>query len=72
MRFSTLTGALVFGTTGASASIEMRDQFQPTEDSLACFYMTNELDWKGEGQNICAVSGQCSQSLLAYFSTCRH
>ncbi|KAI7083172.1 hypothetical protein KC356_g7779 [Hortaea werneckii] len=45
------------------ADIQRRDEFQPTADSLNCLYMTNDVNWAGEGQNLCNLSGYCSNSL---------
>ncbi|KAI7349946.1 hypothetical protein KC354_g13025 [Hortaea werneckii] len=45
------------------ANIQRRDEFQPTADSLNCLYMTNDVSWAGEGQNLCNLSGYCSNSL---------
>ncbi|RMZ24011.1 hypothetical protein D0859_11939 [Hortaea werneckii] len=42
------------------ANIQRRDEFQPTADSLNCLYMTNDVSWAGEGQNLCNLSGYCS------------
>ncbi|RMZ01321.1 hypothetical protein D0860_07664 [Hortaea werneckii] len=42
------------------ANIQPRDEFQPTADSLNCLYMTNDVNWAGEGQNLCNLSGYCS------------
>ncbi|GAB1733528.1 hypothetical protein NU195Hw_g9294t1 [Hortaea werneckii] len=42
------------------ANIRPRDEFQPTADSLNCLYMTNDVNWAGEGQNLCNLSGYCS------------
>ncbi|KAI6904569.1 hypothetical protein D0869_07653 [Hortaea werneckii] len=47
----------------ALADIQARDEFQPTADSLNCLYMTNDISWAGEGQNLCNLSGYCSNSL---------
>ncbi|RMY52757.1 hypothetical protein D0864_14215 [Hortaea werneckii] len=45
------------------ANIQPRDEFQPTAGSLNCLYMTNDVNWAGEGQNLCNLSGFCSDSL---------
>ncbi|KAI7155432.1 hypothetical protein KC349_g6994 [Hortaea werneckii] len=45
------------------ADIQPRDEFQPTADSLNCLYMTNDVNWAGESQNLCNLSGYCSNSL---------
>ncbi|KAI6886923.1 hypothetical protein KC318_g9333 [Hortaea werneckii] len=45
------------------ADIQPRDEFQPTADSLNSLYMTNDISWAGEGQNLCNLSGYCSNSL---------
>ena len=42
------------------ADVQPRDEFQPTADSLNCLYMTNDVGWAGEGQNLCNLSGYCS------------
>ncbi|KAI7668404.1 hypothetical protein KC322_g16443 [Hortaea werneckii] len=45
------------------ANVQPRDEFQPTANSLNCLYMTNDVNWAGEGQNLCNLSGYCSNSL---------
>lgn len=62
MQLLQLANALFISSALASAVLDVRDEFQPTAGSLACFYMTNDLNWAGEGQNICAISGECSTS----------
>lgn len=53
--------ALLSGSLALAALNEARDEWQPSADSLACLYMTNDYDWAGEGQNLCEVGGQCGE-----------
>ncbi|RMX97005.1 hypothetical protein D0867_12939 [Hortaea werneckii] len=53
------------------ADIQPRDEFQPTADSLNSLYMTNDISWAGEGQNLCNLSGYCS-SCFAFILQGRH
>jgi hypothetical protein len=48
--------------TNHGGNIEIRDEWQPNGSSQVCFYMTNDVNWQGEGMNICEVGGQCCKS----------
>ncbi|RMX95325.1 hypothetical protein D0867_13543 [Hortaea werneckii] len=54
----------------ALADIQARDEFQPTADSLNCLYMTNDISWAGEGQNLCNLSGYCSSCFAFILQGC--
>ncbi|KAK3058223.1 hypothetical protein LTR09_001301 [Extremus antarcticus] len=59
---TTLITALVLATptfTAPSGNLDTRD----TTDALLCLYLTNGVNWEGEGQNLCQVAGRCSPVL---------
>ena len=62
MNLLTFTAFTLLSSSLALAVKEYpRDEWQLDADSLACLYMTSDVDWKGEGQNLCEVSGQCGR-----------
>ncbi len=60
---TTLITALVLATptfTAPSGNLDTRD----TTDALLCLYLTNGVNWEGEGQNLCQVAGRCCELSL--------
>jgi len=44
------------------AQLQARDELQTDyTGELVCLYMTDGVNWTGEGQNICEVPGQCGE-----------
>ncbi|KAK5135749.1 hypothetical protein LTR08_004735 [Meristemomyces frigidus] len=62
MQFLTII-ALLSGSLALAGKHSPRDEWQPSPQSLACLYMTTDVNWKGDGQNLCEVSGRCGNSL---------
>ena len=59
---ATLASPLVdHGALSANTAVHVRDEWQPSAESLACLYMTNEINWAGEGVNLCEIGGTCGK-----------
>jgi hypothetical protein len=55
---ATLSSAAALPTTDCNPShFRARDEFQA--GGLVCIYLTTEVNWTGEAQNLCQVAGQC-------------
>ncbi|KAK3724519.1 hypothetical protein LTR37_001143 [Vermiconidia calcicola] len=52
-----------FPLLATSVQLQARDEWQPSATSLVCLYMTNGVNWTGEGLNICSVGGICANEL---------
>jgi len=61
MQLSILVITFLLSGVLAIAGNARRDEFQPTDASLTCMFMTNNYHWHGEGQNICEIAGQCGK-----------
>ena len=54
--------ATITSTTAAPASTLCERSTLTTrndDNNLLCLYLTNGLNWAGEGENLCQIAGQC-------------
>ncbi|KAK3706155.1 hypothetical protein LTR37_012856 [Vermiconidia calcicola] len=64
MYAATATAIFAFLPLLATASqLQAHDEWQPSATSLVCLYMTNGVNWTGEGLNVCEVGGMCANEL---------